>query len=50
MRPQKLVARTENADIRIPLRELQSNMDMPDSVRRTIDDARRGKMPDGLDI
>lgn len=25
-------------------------VDMPDSVRKTIDDARKGKMPDGLDI
>ena len=25
-------------------------VDMPDSVRKTIDDARRGKMPEGLDV
>ena len=25
-------------------------VDMPDSIRKTIDEARRGKMPDGLDI
>lgn len=25
-------------------------VDMPESVRETIDDARRGKMPEGLDI
>ena len=25
-------------------------IDMPDSIRRTIDGARGGKMPDGLDI
>ena len=24
-------------------------VDMPDSVRQSIDDARKGKMPDGLD-
>ena len=28
----------------------KSGVDMPEPVRRTIDDARRGKMPDGLDI
>ena len=25
-------------------------VDMPESIRKTIDDARQGKMPDGLDI
>jgi hypothetical protein len=25
-------------------------VDMPESVRRSIDDARRGKMPDGLEL
>ena len=28
----------------------QRGVDMPESIRETINDARRGKMPDGLDL
>ena len=28
----------------------ESGLDMPESVRKNIDNARRGKMPEGLDI